>query len=268
MYRFLLLVILFNTNLFSQEILDISIHGISDGIINSKQRDRDEAILDAKIKAIERSGLTIQTHTVIEDFKLKKDFIESKAKAYLMPGYNILDIGYGEDKLYHVVLVGKLIKIDINEQKDTSSHLAKEDKFSRIKNARKKLSEMGVPFTKSDLVQRIINNDIYVIDLYLQAGLNPNIEYKYKYDRKDGMEPELVQGPIISIAILHNYIDIVNLFIKHNANLEDDITYYSTITGYRVYTPYGLAAYLDHMNIVNALEKVGARKSIIPLDQY
>ena len=92
----------------SQQVIDVVEHGISDENRDSKQQDRDEAILDAKLKAIEKAGVNIEAVTTIVDFKLKKDWIESKAEAYMLPGFQIMETGYGEDNLYHVVLIGKV----------------------------------------------------------------------------------------------------------------------------------------------------------------
>jgi formylglycine-generating enzyme required for sulfatase activity len=92
----------------AQETIDVSVQGISNGVKDSKQQDRDEAIMDAKLKAIERSGVSIQAVTVIENYQMKKDWIEAKAAAVILPGFQIIDIGYGEDGLYHVVLTGKV----------------------------------------------------------------------------------------------------------------------------------------------------------------
>jgi hypothetical protein len=89
--------------------LQVIVQGISDGIRNSKQYDRDEAIIDAKLKSIEQAGVDIQSVTTVENYQLKKDWIESRAQAYILPGFEIVDVGYGEDGLYHVVLVGKVL---------------------------------------------------------------------------------------------------------------------------------------------------------------
>jgi formylglycine-generating enzyme required for sulfatase activity len=105
----IMLLLLFSCVL-AQETIDVSVQGISDGNRDSQQRDRDEAILDAKLKAIERAGVSIQAVTVMEDFKLKSDWVESKATGILLPGFQIIDVGYGEDGLYHVVLTGKVSK--------------------------------------------------------------------------------------------------------------------------------------------------------------
>ena len=103
-----ILLALCSYSVFAQEMIEVTVRGMSDGVKNSKQQDRDEAILDAKLKAIERAGVSIEAVTTMEDFKLKKDWVESKAQAVILPGFQILDIGYGADGLYHVVLTGKV----------------------------------------------------------------------------------------------------------------------------------------------------------------
>ena len=103
-----LIILLFPIISLTQETIDVTVQGISDGYKNSKQQDRDEAILDAKLKAIERAGVSIEAVTVMDNFKLKKDWVESKAQAVILPGFQIIDMGYGVDGLYHVVLSGKV----------------------------------------------------------------------------------------------------------------------------------------------------------------
>jgi sulfatase modifying factor 1 len=93
---------------YAQDVIDVVVQGISDGVKNTKQIDRDEAIMDAKLKAIERSGVDITSVTTVENFQLKKDWIESKAKASILPGFQIVEVGYANDGLYHVVLSCKV----------------------------------------------------------------------------------------------------------------------------------------------------------------
>jgi hypothetical protein len=88
----------------AQNTIDVVVQGISDGVKNSKQIDRDEAIMDAKLKAIEQAGVDISSVTTVENFQVKKDWIESKAKASILPGFQIVEVGYATDGLYHVVL--------------------------------------------------------------------------------------------------------------------------------------------------------------------
>jgi hypothetical protein len=108
----------------AQEVIDVSVQGISDGQRDSKQRDRDEAIMDAKLNAVEKAGVSIKSVTEVENFQLKKDWIESQADAYLLPGFSIIEIGYGEDGLYHVVLTGKVSTQGITPvQEDTDEEI-------------------------------------------------------------------------------------------------------------------------------------------------
>jgi sulfatase modifying factor 1 len=95
-------------SVYAQNIIDVVVEGISDGVKNTKQIDRDEAIMDAKLKAIERAGVDVTSVTTIENFQLKKDWIESKASASILPGFQIVETGYGTDRLYHMVLSCKV----------------------------------------------------------------------------------------------------------------------------------------------------------------
>jgi hypothetical protein len=91
-----------------QTIIDISVKGISDGKNDGAQKDREEAITDAKRQACEKAGLTIESKTTIKDFKLMSDLVESQSKGILLPGFQIVDVGYVADGTYQVVLSGKI----------------------------------------------------------------------------------------------------------------------------------------------------------------
>ena len=90
------------------ETIDVQIKGIDDGVKTTKQLDYKEAVLFAKHEAIERAGVKIKSMTSVKDFVLNADYIDSKAEGVLLPGYDILDMGYSEDGTYQVVLVGKI----------------------------------------------------------------------------------------------------------------------------------------------------------------
>ena len=90
------------------ETIDVHIKGVDDGVKTRKQQDYKEAVLFAKREAIERAGVKIKAITTVKDLVLNSDYIESKAEAVLLPGYNILDMGYSADGTYQVVLVGKV----------------------------------------------------------------------------------------------------------------------------------------------------------------
>ena len=90
------------------ETIDVQIKGVDDGAKTTKQRDYKEAVLFAKREAIERAGVKIKSMTTVRDMVVNSDYIESKAEAVLMPGYNILDMGYSSDGTYQIVLIGKV----------------------------------------------------------------------------------------------------------------------------------------------------------------
>lgn len=94
--------------IFSQDEITISVKGISDANKDGRQKDRLEAIVDAKRQACEKAGIKIESSTKVEDFQVKHDLIESQARAVLLPGFQIIDIGYVADGTYNVVLTGKV----------------------------------------------------------------------------------------------------------------------------------------------------------------
>jgi len=91
-----------------QEVIDISVRGISDAANDGAQKDRLEAILDAKRQACEKAGMTISSKTTVENFKAVFDLVETQAEAVLLPGFTVIDVGYMADGTFAVVLTGKL----------------------------------------------------------------------------------------------------------------------------------------------------------------
>ncbi len=92
----------------AQDIIDVAVRGISDANRDGIQQDRLEAILDAKRQACEQAGLSIESTTTVENFQAVYDLVETKAAAVLLPGFQILENGYGEDGTYSVVLMGQI----------------------------------------------------------------------------------------------------------------------------------------------------------------
>lgn len=90
------------------EEIDVLIKGVDDGVKTNKQQDYNEAVMNAKLQAIERAGVEVSSITQVVNFQLKFDMIETKAKAVLLPGFQIMDMGYQTDGTYQVVLSGKV----------------------------------------------------------------------------------------------------------------------------------------------------------------
>jgi len=91
-----------------EKIIDVTIQGIDDGVITTKQQDYKEAVLFAKREAIERAGVEIKSKSTVRNFLLEEDFIQTQSEAILLPGYQIIDVGYDKDKVYRVILIGKI----------------------------------------------------------------------------------------------------------------------------------------------------------------
>jgi len=78
-------------------MIDVKIIGVDDGVKTTKQQDYKEAVLFAKREAIERAGVKVKALTTANDFVIHSDYIESKAEAVLLPGYDVIDVGYQKD---------------------------------------------------------------------------------------------------------------------------------------------------------------------------
>ena len=84
-YVFVLLFVM--PSLCKAESIDVLIKGMDDGVKTNNQKDYKEAVTNAKLQAIERAGV---------------------AEAILLPGFQVLDMGYQMDGSYQVVLSGKV----------------------------------------------------------------------------------------------------------------------------------------------------------------
>ena len=154
---FFIFLVLKSLYAFGQEI-QVTIRGRDDGIKTNKQQDYKEASMNAKLEAIERAGTEIKSITKVVNFKLKYDMVESKAEGILLPGYQILDIGYQTDGTYLVILSGKL---KVGPEKDNPSELFniaqlyyKQGKFS---DAKEKIEVIIKDYPTSDFSPKAID---------------------------------------------------------------------------------------------------------------
>lgn len=103
-----LLIALLSASAAFAQTLDVTIKGLDDGRKTTRQQDYREAALDAKRQAIEQAGVKVTSRSTVVNARLQEDFIESQAEAVLLPGFQIIDIGYTADGTYQVVLSGKV----------------------------------------------------------------------------------------------------------------------------------------------------------------
>ena len=90
------------------ETVDVLIKGVYSGAKTDRQTAYALALMNAKLQAIERAGTEVASLTQVENFTLKYDLVESRARAVVLPGFQVLDIGYQLDGTYLVVLAGKV----------------------------------------------------------------------------------------------------------------------------------------------------------------
>lgn len=155
------------------ETIDVQIKGVDDGVKTTKQRDYKEAVLFAKREAIERAGVEIKSITTVKDMVLNSDYIESQAEAVLLPGYNILDMGYSADGIYQIVLIGK-VKIE-SEGLDS-----KELRYA------KSLIEKGEKTKAREIITDIINNS--KDDNAIAEAMYCQVLWGFTSDEKDSFD--------------------------------------------------------------------------------
>jgi len=90
------------------QIISVKVIGYSSGKKKTLKTDYEEAVIDAKLKAIERAGVEIKSMTEMENFQVKSDFVENKSKGILEPGYEIIEVGYDENGVYKILLIGQV----------------------------------------------------------------------------------------------------------------------------------------------------------------
>ena len=107
-FTFVLLIIFIIINTAFSEEISVTIKGMDDGISTNKQQDYKEAVMNAKLQAIEQAGAEITSISLMQNFIVKYDAVESKSEGVLLPGFQIMDIGYQTDGTYLIILTGKI----------------------------------------------------------------------------------------------------------------------------------------------------------------
>ena len=137
--------------------IEVLIKGVDDGVKTRRNCDYKEAVMNAKLQAIERAGVSVKSITKVENFKPKYDMIESKANAVLLPGFQIIDMGYQKDGTYQVVLSGK---VQVGETKPQEGKLwgklrSQPIEFKKFKDAHELWSMVPL----SNVENQFVNNE-------------------------------------------------------------------------------------------------------------
>lgn len=113
--------------------------------------------------------------TQMENFTLKRDWVESKAKALILPGFQILDMGYQLDGSYQVVLAGK-VQVGTDRGKLWGKLRSEAQRFPNFKDA---FAAWKQTFPGSVDNQYVNNENGTVLDL--KTGLM----WHFSYDPAD-----------------------------------------------------------------------------------
>lgn len=184
----------FDSSTFSSQLIEVSIKGIDDGVNTNRQRDYAEAVMNAKLQAIERVGVEIKSLTIIKDFQLQSDIIESKSRGILVPGFRVVDMGYQTDGTYQIVLSGK-----VKSPKESVD--SKEIRYAKslIKRGRKtKAKEIIDSLIKEGSNDKVVEEAMYIKILY---GLSED-------------EKELLQR-LVSYYPNSKYVRELKTFLSH-----------------------------------------------------
>ena len=92
----------------SAEVIDVEIKGVDDGVRTTRQQDYIEALVNAKLQAIELAGVEIESITRVVDLQVQFQLVEQRSNGVLLPGFRVIDIGYVADGTYQIVLIGKV----------------------------------------------------------------------------------------------------------------------------------------------------------------
>jgi hypothetical protein len=76
------------------ETIDVNIKGVDDGVRTGRQQDYREAVMHARLQAIELAGASIESIMRMAKFQLKYDAAESKSNTILLPGFQIIDLNF------------------------------------------------------------------------------------------------------------------------------------------------------------------------------
>jgi ankyrin repeat protein len=170
------------------ETIDVLIKGIDDGVKTSKQQDYKEAVMNAKLEAIERAGVEISSITRVVNFQTKFDMVESKAKAVLLPGFQVMDLGYQTDGTYLIVLSGKIQVGEKEKKKPTRKILGSPEQLEKY------------------LFQAVKDGDHQSVEKLLIQGVYANIK------NKDGETP-------LHVASKKGDTGAVKILLRNNANV-------------------------------------------------
>ena len=178
--RLLIIIATFISMLYSNSII---VEGYAP-IVTSKQSAQKQALLDAKLKAIEMEiGVFIKSTTQVEDYEIKYDYIEEHIEGYVS-SYTIIEEDIN-DNMYRIKIEAKVKKGKINKDMSNLVNLLnykKKPKFIIISQG----DQLITSSFESSLKRTLLKYKIDMVDtntlknniFNVSKELNENIPYK------------------------------------------------------------------------------------------
>ena len=170
----IILISILNISIAYSHTIKVHIKGFDDGIMTTKRNDYLEAVLFAKREAVERAGCKIESFTTIENLILKQSYIESKASAILLLGYDIVDNDYSRDGYYQITLIGEIWVKNPQKKVNKVNKVNKVSGNSLEKDKNIKIDKYGTLCVTADPTNakiRILNiKPIFVQGMKLKSG--------------------------------------------------------------------------------------------------
>jgi len=203
----------------NSETINVHIKGVDDGIRTSIQQDYKEAVLFAKLEAIERAGVKMQSKSIMKNFVLYDDYIESEAEGVLLPGYTIVDMGYSNDGVYQVVLIGK-VKVKSSGIQQNSQNGAKDVTIKKheCKDCLAKIvaGTIGVSTDKDEMSAKILAEKIALTKIR-EKLLDLLSKIPYKFDIDDAIKI-YEKGKILEVDYKKNELGI-SAHVKYSVKI-------------------------------------------------
>ena len=211
MNRIILLLAMFVTLIFAE---DVTVEGIA-VIKTSKENAKKEALLDAKIKAIESViGTYIKSQTKMKDYEIQYDVVEEKLEGFISK-YKVIDESV-VDGIFKLKINASVKKGKINLEIDNlTSHLNynKNPRFMIISKGDKVISSIF----ESQIKMHLLKNKINVVELNQLKGYYQDILSSTTIDKSMIPFSRIGVDYIIYTDISRQNIDTLYKGEKHNS---------------------------------------------------
>lgn len=178
--------------------IPVNVKGVDDGIRSRIQKDRDEAILNAKCQALAKTGSSISN---LEKYQLElskgkitedsyRQLIEDQSSGRLLPGFKIEDLGYVNGS-YTVRLIGAVVPDPIGSIETTPAPTYRNQNQYNNNNARAinspEVNRTLETVRTGDVASWVVNGTRYNMQVLETNSINPQMPCR-KYTLQIGRQ--------------------------------------------------------------------------------